>query len=505
MKYYTQKMVSLSDQKIKEVSELYSNNYGFYSKDSDFKCGERIRYSFDMYKRNYIKDDYYIAYAEDEEDGLTGFAVYIRKKYSNNRIITWVVQLVVALDYRGNGIASRLLQSIWGFSDDYAWGLATTNPCTIKALENATFRKVSAGVIQNHLSDLKEVFADVPFADYDHLEVDEDTSLINSRFFVDYSSVVTPERINDLGLGEIKPGYEWFAFVFSDQPLDDKLIKDKFLPFISFSESNLIEAYSRMSSDQAWMRGTSREIDELLGIYDKREGEILDIGCGRGRHSIELAKRGFDVHGIDLVAENIKIAQDRSRDMKNPPQFDVVNAVSKDNISILKDKYDIILVLYDVVGSYPDYEDNREILVEAYNRLAEGGYLFLSVMNMELVDRLIKPDHRGTVLDNPSLLFKLEPSRIMQTTGDIFDPEYMILDLESELIYRKEQFVEDGDLSAEYIIRDKRYRKQEIVDMLEDIGFVVDDVRRVRAGHFDEDLSVDDDRAKEFLVVSRRL
>lgn len=158
-----------------------------------------------------------------------------------------------------------------------------------------------------------------------------------------------------------------------------------------------------------------------------------------------------------------------------------------------------------MVGSYPDYEDNREILVEAYNRLAEGGYLFLSVMNMELVDRLIKPDHRGTVLDNPSLLFKLEPSRIMQTTGDIFDPEYMILDLESELIYRKEQFVEDGDLSAEYIIRDKRYRKQEIVDMLEDIGFVVDDVRRVRAGHFDEDLSVDDDRAKEFLVVSRRL
>ena len=65
-------------------------------------------------------------------------AVYIRKQYQKKQTITWVVQLVVDIAYRGKGIASRILQSIWGFSDDFAWGLATTNPCTIKALENAT-------------------------------------------------------------------------------------------------------------------------------------------------------------------------------------------------------------------------------------------------------------------------------------------------------------------------------------------------------------------------------
>lgn len=504
MKYYTKKMTALSDQRIREVSDLYSNNYGYYSKDSEINPGERIKFTVDMYKNNYITDDYYISYAEDTHEKLTGFAIYIRKKYSHDHIITWVVQLVVDIDYRGKGIASKLLQSIWGFSDDYAWGLATTNPCTIKALENATFRRVSSTEISNHLPELKEVFDDIPLANYNGLEVDEDTSLINSHFFVDYSSVVTPERVADLGLGEIKSGYEWFAFVFRDQTLDERIVKDKFLQFVCFSESKLIDAYSRMSLNQGWMHGTTKEIDEILNIYNRNGGEILDIGCGRGRHSIELAKRGYSVHGIDFVDESIKIACELSHNMDNSPRFDVVNIVSKENILELKDKYDIILTLYDVVGSYPDPADNREILAEAYNHLSDGGYLFLSVMNMELIDRLIEPDHRGVVADDPSLLFRLEPSRIMQTTGDVFDPRYMILDSESGLIYRKEQFIEDGDLSAEYIIRDKRYRKKEIISILEEIGFIVDDVRRVRAGHFEENLSQDDDRAKELFVIARR-
>ena len=166
MRYYTKPMSSLSDKRIMEISDLYSNNYGYYSKESKIKPGERIRYSVDMYKRNYIKDNFYISYAEDEEETLTGFAIYIRKKYSNDHSITWVVQLVVDSDHRGNGIASRLLQSIWGFSNDFAWGLATTNPSTIKALENATFRKVSAKEIKDHLSELEQVFNDVPLRLY---------------------------------------------------------------------------------------------------------------------------------------------------------------------------------------------------------------------------------------------------------------------------------------------------------------------------------------------------
>ena len=125
-------------------------------------------------------------------------------------------------------------------------------------------------------------------------------------------------------------------------------------------------------------------------------------------------------------------------------------------------------------------------------------------MNMDLTEQLIPPDHRGDVEKDPTLLFGLEPSRIMQTTGDVFDPMHMIFDIGSGLIYRKEQFTEDGKLSSEYIIRDKRYHKSEIVSLLEEIGFTVLETRYVRAGHFDEALKSNDKRAKELLVIARK-
>ena len=155
MFYHTKPMCSLSDRELESISELYSENYGVYSSFSSDHAGEKIRYSVNMYKRNYVKDSFYISYAETMDGEVIGAAVYIRKKYSRCRVITWVVQLVVDKEYRGHGIAGRLLQSIWGFSNDYAWGLATTNPLTIKTLEAATLRKVSLSKMEENIKVIK--------------------------------------------------------------------------------------------------------------------------------------------------------------------------------------------------------------------------------------------------------------------------------------------------------------------------------------------------------------
>ena len=46
---------------------------------------------------------------------------------------------------------------------------------------------------------------------------------------------------------------------------------------------------------------TKQEIDFLLNEFNLQPGQnILDIPCGFGRHAIELAKRGFNVTGIDI-------------------------------------------------------------------------------------------------------------------------------------------------------------------------------------------------------------
>ena len=60
---------------------------------------------------------------------------------------------------------------------------------------------------------------------------------------------------------------------------------------------------------------TAQEIDFIEEYLTVSPGAcILDVGCGFGRHSIELARRDFDVTGIDPSAAMIAVAQERSRE-----------------------------------------------------------------------------------------------------------------------------------------------------------------------------------------------
>lgn len=62
--------------------------------------------------------------------------------------------------------------------------------------------------------------------------------------------------------------------------------------------------------DNGFTKNTLREVDFLLSeLVLPPGGTILDIGCGTGRHSIELARRGFAVTGLDLSSEMLRQAE----------------------------------------------------------------------------------------------------------------------------------------------------------------------------------------------------
>ena len=126
----------------------------------------------------------------------------------------------------------------------------------------------------------------------------------------------------------------------------------------------------------------------------------------------------------------------------------------------------------------------------------------LSVMNMELTEAIIPSDHKGRINNRSDILQKLKAGNVMQSSGQIFEPEYLALDTERGLVYRKELFNDDRALPAEYIIRDKRYKRDEIRDMLIKAGFSVKDIRCVQAGHFDVPLNPLDIKAKEICVAA---
>ncbi len=66
------------------------------------------------------------------------------------------------------------------------------------------------------------------------------------------------------------------------------------------------ESYLKYS----FTRGTKQEVGALIEMLElETSHRILDVGCGPGRHAIELGERGFTVHGIDISERFVELAK----------------------------------------------------------------------------------------------------------------------------------------------------------------------------------------------------
>jgi cyclopropane fatty-acyl-phospholipid synthase-like methyltransferase len=70
------------------------------------------------------------------------------------------------------------------------------------------------------------------------------------------------------------------------------------------------------------MEDTRKDVDFKCGVLKLPEGaKVLDLLCGAGRHSLELARRGYLVTGIELNPDYLKLAKQLCKSMANPPSF----------------------------------------------------------------------------------------------------------------------------------------------------------------------------------------
>jgi len=75
----------------------------------------------------------------------------------------------------------------------------------------------------------------------------------------------------------------------------------------------LFENYAQTYENESFTQGTPGECDFLeKELGHNRDLRILDVGCGTGRHAIELTRRGYRVTGIDLSASQLALAREKA-------------------------------------------------------------------------------------------------------------------------------------------------------------------------------------------------
>ena len=94
-------------------------------------------------------------------------------------------------------------------------------------------------------------------------------------------------------------------------------------PYFADVAEKLGSAYLRYS----FTKGTDQEVSFLLDLLDLPEGaRVLDVGCGPGRHSVELAKAGLAITGVDVSRRFLELAADSAREAGVRASFFEVDA-----------------------------------------------------------------------------------------------------------------------------------------------------------------------------------
>jgi SAM-dependent methyltransferase len=112
-------------------------------------------------------------------------------------------------------------------------------------------------------------------------------------------------------------------------------------------------------------------------LIPKADDLILDLACGKGRHSIHLNKMGYTLEGCDYSANSIKKAKESENEKLHFYEHDMRDTLPK--------QYDYVLNLFTSFGYFKTQEEHLSTLTHLYEGLKENGTLVIDYMNVDYV------------------------------------------------------------------------------------------------------------------------
>jgi SAM-dependent methyltransferase len=198
-------------------------------------------------------------------------------------------------------------------------------------------------------------------------------------------------------------------------------------------------------------------LERLVGGLEK-DLKILDLACGAGLHSLDLARRGHSTYGVDFSPASIKWAKSQASEQSLACEFVHSDIRTAD----FGEGHDLAILLFGEMNVFTD-DDLSLILLKAHAALDTGGVLML------------EPHESGVIRAN----FETNPSWRAQQAGLFSDRPHMLLEEgywhdDVQMAVKRWYLVdaESNDVSI-YSQTVVEHSKPELVNLIEAEGFTV--------------------------------
>ncbi len=247
---------------------------------------------------------------------------------------------------------------------------------------------------------------------------------------------------------------------------------------------SLFDNYGEQYDSECFAQGTIGECDfiETELAYNKQL-KILDVGCGTGRHSIELSKRGYNVTGIDLSDNLLEKARKKAKERNLEIKF-----LQHDARELpFNNEFDFAIMICE--GAFPLMETdemNYQILQNISKSLKDKSKLILTTLNglfplYNSINEFHDADSSETGARYKSKNFDLMSFRDYNTTS----------------------YTDDDGVEHHLECNERYYIPPEMTWLLKSVGFTKIDIYGAKLGAFSRN-DVLTDKDFEMLVIAER-
>jgi SAM-dependent methyltransferase len=154
-----------------------------------------------------------------------------------------------------------------------------------------------------------------------------------------------------------------------------------------YEDDNMWELMETVMFTEARIAHSSNEVDGIkLLCRIEPDAVVLDLCCGVGRHSLEFARRGHRVVGVDRTNRYLERAKKSAEEENLQIEFvlDDMRTFHRTN------SFDLALSMFTSFSYFEDHEENMLVLRNIYSSLRPGGKLILESAGKEILARIFQ-------------------------------------------------------------------------------------------------------------------